>query len=429
MAFSVYQSLRSVPPELEEVARSFRLSPLHRFFRLDLPATIPGLVWNMMMSMSGGWFFIVAAEAITVGNTSVALPGVGSWLALAIARQDLGAVGWAVAAMATIIALYDQLLFRPLVAFADRFRADDTPGAHRPKSWAYELLLRTRLVPLLFRPLGRALFRLCLRLQPAPASDSARRRQQRRRDQREWMWRGVLAMIGLGSLVIVGAYVREQLNLAGVAGLFMLACFTLARVLVLIALASLIWVPAGVWIGLRPVWAARLQPVAQFLAAFPANILFPVAVAAIVHLHLDANVWLSPLMVLGTQWYILFNVIAGASLIPQDLLDVARLAGLDGWRWWTRLALPAVFPYYVTGALTASGGSWNASIVAELVNWGDVRLKAAGLGSFIAEATAAGDYHQVALGIAMMALFVIGLNQLLWRPLYRLAERRLRPPA
>jgi NitT/TauT family transport system permease protein len=185
-------------------------------------------------------------------------------------------------------------------------------------------------------------------------------------------------------------------------------------------------VPIGVWIGLRPAWAERLQPVAQFLAAFPANVLFPFVVVAIVALHADPNIWLSPLMVLGAQWYILFNVIAGASAIPSDLKEVAGIFGVRGWQWWRQVALPGIFPYYVTGAITASGGSWNASIVAEAVTWGDKHLEAAGLGAYIAKATAAGDYGRVALGVAVMSIFVIAFNRVLWRPMYRFAERRLR---
>jgi NitT/TauT family transport system permease protein len=195
---------------------------------------------------------------------------------------------------------------------------------------------------------------------------------------------------------------------------------------VLIALTSLVWVPVGVWIGLRPAWAERLQPIAQFLAAFPANVLFPFVVVAIVAVRGDPNIWLSPLMVLGTQWYILFNVIAGASAIRSDLKEAAGIFGVRGWQWWRQVALPGIFPYYVTGAITASGGSWNASIVAEAVTWGDKHLEAAGLGAYIAKATAAGDYGRVALGVAVMSIFVIAFNRVLWRPMYRFAERRLR---
>jgi NitT/TauT family transport system permease protein len=201
---------------------------------------------------------------------------------------------------------------------------------------------------------------------------------------------------------------------------------TLARVVVLIALASLIWVPVGVWIGLRPKWAERVQPLAQFLAAFPANLAFPVFVLVIVRYGLDPNIWLSPLMILGTQWYILFNVIAGASAFPTDLREAAGSFHLGGWRWWIKVILPGIFPYYITGAITASGGSWNASIVAEVASWGDTHLTANGLGAYIAKATEAGDFPRVVLGIAVMCVLVTLFNRLLWRPLYAFGEHRLR---
>jgi len=424
MAFSFYQSLRSVPSDLDEVSRGFGLSPVRRFLRLDLPFATPALVWNMMMSMSGGWFFVVASEAITVGNTTVTLPGIGSWLALAIAREDFAAIGWAVGAMAVVILLYDQLVFRPVVAWADRFRFEQTASAERPRSWAYDLFRRTRLLPLLFAPVI-GLGRLLLMLDPGSGHRRMTKEQPANRIG-ELAWQALLAAAVIFAAWTIIGFVMRSLNWSDALAVLGLACLTMIRVLVLIALASLIWVPIGVWIGLRPQWAERLQPVAQFLAAFPANVLFPFAVIAIVHWKLSPDVWLSPLMILGTQWYILFNVIAGASAIPTDLREAAGMFGVKGWQWWRQVALPGIFPYYVTGALTASGGSWNASIVAEAVSWGNERLEASGLGAFIAKATAAGDYPRVALGIAVMSLFVIAFNRLLWRPLYAFAERRLR---
>ena len=425
MAFSFYQSLRSVPSDLDEVSRGFGLSPVRRFLRLDLPFATPALVWNMMMSMSGGWFFVVASEAITVGNTTVTLPGIGSWLALAIAREDFAAIGWAVGAMAVVILLYDQLVFRPVVAWADRFRFEQTASAERPRSWAYDLFRRTRLLPLLFAPVI-GLGRLLLMLDPGHAARAVPKRDRQAGRIGNAIWTALITAAVLFSGWTIIAYVARTLSWSDALTVFGLAGLTMLRVLVLIGLASLIWVPIGVWIGLRPKSAERLQPVAQFLAAFPANVLFPFAVIAIVHWKLSPDVWLSPLMILGTQWYILFNVIAGASAIPTDLREAAGMFGVRGWQWWRQVALPGVFPYYVTGALTASGGSWNASIVAEAVSWGNERLEAAGLGAFIAKATAAGDYPRVALGIAVMSLFVIAFNRLLWRPLYAFAERRLR---
>ena len=425
MAFSFYQSLRSVPSDLEEVSRGFGLSPMRRFLRLELPFAIPGLVWNAMMSMSGGWFFVVASEAITVGSTTVALPGIGSWLALAIQRQDARAVAWAVGAMAVLILLYDQLFFRPVVAWADRFRFEQTASADRPSSWAYDLFRRTRLLPVLLAPL-LGVGQLLMAIGPAGTSRSVARPAKDAGRTGEFAWRILLALLVGAAAWLVVDYVARTLSWADAIQAVGYACLTLVRVIVLIALASVVWVPIGVWIGLRPRWAERLQPVAQFLAAFPANVLFPFVVVAIVRWHLSPGIWLSPLMVLGTQWYILFNVIAGVSVIPTDMREAASMFGVRGLQWWRQVILPAIFPYYVTGALTASGGSWNAAIVAEAVSWGNRHLEAAGLGSYIANATAAGDYPRVALGVAVMSVFVLAFNRLVWRRMYAFAERRLR---
>ncbi len=428
MAFSLYQSLRQVPADLNEVASGFGLSPLRRLLRVELPFSTPGLVWNAMMSMSGGWFFVVASEAISVGNTQIMLPGIGSWLALAIERQDLGAVMEAVAAMAVVILLYDQLVFRPIIAWADRFRVEQTASASPPQSWVYDLFRRARLLPSLTAPL-RAGAALIFTADAAPRTMVQRRHFSPRRDDRSpglRLWTVLVIAAAIAASIYAVRFLGHTLTPNDAVRALGYGLLTLLRVVVLIVIASLIWVPIGVWIGLRPRWAARVQPVAQFFAAFPANVLFPIAVVAIVRFHLDADVWLSPLMVLGTQWYILFNVIAGASAIPNDLIEANRMFGVRGWQWWRRLILPGIFPYYVTGALTASGGSWNASIVAEAVSWGSTHLRATGLGSYIADATAAGDSARVLLGIMVMSVFVIAINRLLFRPLYRISERRLR---
>jgi NitT/TauT family transport system permease protein len=425
MAFSFYQSLRTVPKDLDEVSRQFAFSPWRRFIRLELPFATPSLVWNMMMSMSGGWFFVVASEAITVGKTSIALPGIGSWLSLAIEQKDIGAVAAGVVAMGVVIVLYDQLLFRPIIAWADKFRFEQTAAEDRPRSWVYDLFRRTRTLRMTAAPLAWPAT-LAARIRWPALPKRPIKLGRGAGDILNWVWVALLAAGAAAALIVVWTFASRTLSWRDGLEAVGLAVLTLIRVLVLIALASLVWVPIGVWIGLRPRWAARLQALAQFLAAFPANVLFPFAVAIIVGLRLDPNIWLSPLMVLGTQWYILFNVIAGASAIPSDLKEAAGVFDIRGWQWWRSVSLPAIFPYYVTGAITASGGSWNASIVAEAVNWGDKRLEAAGLGAYIARATAAGDYARVALGVAVMSIFVILLNRALWRPLYKFAERRVR---
>ncbi|MGE7469294.1 ABC transporter permease [Bosea sp. NPDC003192] len=425
MAFSFYQSLRTVPRDLDEVSRSFGLSSWQRFWRLEAPFAMPGLIWNTMMSMSGGWFFVVASEAITVGDTTVQLPGLGSWLALAIKEQDFAAVAWAVLAMAIVIGLYDQLLFRPIVAWADKFRFEQTAGQQKPRSWVHSLARRTRLLKRLTAPLAWLGGRLLLvRFRGAP---SARREVSAGTGKAlDRAWIALVLGLGFWAMWTAIVYLGQSLSWSDAWDPLARGLVTLLRVTVLIAVASLIWVPVGVWIGLRPAVAERVQPVAQFLAAFPANVLFPFTVIAIVATGASPDIWLSPLMVLGTQWYILFNVIAGASAFPTDLREAASVYQLRSWTWWRRVMLPGIFPYYVTGALTASGGSWNASIVAEVASWGDTRLEAYGLGAYIAKATETGDFPRVVLGIAVMSLFVTLFNRLLWRPLYVMAERRMR---
>ncbi|HEU0201284.1 MAG TPA: ABC transporter permease subunit [Burkholderiaceae bacterium] len=422
MAFSFYQSLRTVPVELAEAAASFRLSRWMRFWRLEVPFAMPQLVWNMMMSMSGGWFFVVASEAISVGTTQVTLPGVGSYIALAIEQRDLAAVGWAIATMFVVILIYDQLLFRPLVAWADSLRFEQEAGVAPPKSWVLGILRRSAMAGAVLGALGSA-WRRSYRMTVLSAAHMPVPRDPRWGDR---AWRLTLALVAGFAIWQVARFAFAGVSPAEVATAVLLGLATLLRVAVLIALASLVWVPVGVWVGMRPDAARAVQPVAQFLAAFPANLLFPLAVSAIVALRLNPDVWLSPLMILGTQWYILFNVIAGAAAIPSELRQAATNLQVGGWLWWRRVGLPAIFPYYLTGAITASGASWNASIVAEVATWGDARLEAHGLGAYIARATAAGDFHRIVLGIAVMSLLVVLINRVFWRPLYRRAERRFK---
>ena len=424
MAFSFYQSLRTIPIELIEAAESFRLSPWMRFWQLEVPFAMPALIWNMMMSMSGGWFFVVASESISVGHTTVALPGIGSYIATAIAEKNLTAIGWAIATMLIVILLYDQLLFRPLVAWADRFRVEQEPGVRVPDSWALTMMRRSRLIQtasLAFHSIIMFTSRAVKRPDEPLKVEEAK---PRRSLDLLWVSLIVVAVVaGLWHIVVVliqNTSWREALQVCGLASLTML------RVFILIALASLFWVPIGVWVGMRPRAAQIVQPIAQFMAAFPANLLFPIAVYGIVRWKLNPDIYLSPLMILGTQWYILFNVIAGASTIPSEMRYAAANFGVTGWLWWRKVALPAILPFYVTGAITASGGSWNAAIVAELATWGDTKVQARGLGSYIAQATAAGDFHRIVLGIGTMSLFVVVINRLFWRPLYYYAERKYR---
>ena len=420
MAFSMHQSLTTLPADLVEAARAYRLSAWQRFWRLEVPFAMPALVWNMVLSMSGGWFFVVASEAITLGDATWRLPGIGSYVALALEQRDIGAIGMAVAAMGLVILAYDQLLFRPLVAWSAKFHLEGSVDA-TPDPWVLTLLRRTRVLRAMAQVLARVagavgMLRLA-RPRPAPVAAAPARGGDLA------FGAVVAAVVGLAAWRL-GDYVAARLSWADLAEVVWLGALTMLRVAAMIALASLVWVPVGVWLGQRPALTRLAQPAIQFLAAFPANLLFPPFVVFIVHFNLSPNVWLSPLMVLGTQWYILFNVIAAASAFPGDLMAVGRSLRVRRLLWWRRVIGPAILPAYVTGATAASGGAWNAAIVAEVASWGETRLAASGLGAYIARATEAGDLPRVALGVAVMVLFVVAINRFFWRPLADFAARR-----
>ncbi|MDW5416596.1 ABC transporter permease subunit [Iodobacter sp. CM08] len=425
MAFSLYQSMRTVPSELKEAARIFHLSTWQRFWRLELPFAMPGLLWNMMMSMSGGWFFVVASEAISVSNQNIKLPGIGSYIALAISQQNMNAIGWAILAMLIGILIYDQLLFRPLIAWANKFKFEQSSSEDEPQSWLLTLMRRTNAVQNFSHWAVAFLERGLLLFKKPYDGTSILARPKAINPKAERVGDAIIAALALFACWKIAVFVHAEVGWHEVGRVFWLGCLTMLRVSVLIVLASIVWVPIGVWVGLNPKYAARLQPVAQFMAAFPANLMFPIVVLGLVKFKLNPEIWLSPLMVFGTQWYILFNVIAGASSIPGELRYAADNLGLSRWLRWKRFLLPAIFPSFVTGAITASGGSWNASIVAEYVSWGDTTLTATGLGSYIAEMTATGDFPRIALGISVMCCFVMAFNRFVWRKLYAIAEEKM----
>ena len=429
MAFSFYQSLRNVPSDLVEVSRGFNLTPWQKFWQLETPFAMPGLIWNMMMSMSGGWFFVVASEAIAVGDNTTKLPGIGSYIDLANTRSDYGAIVAAVVMMGIVILAYDQLLFRPLVAFSARFRVELLANQQVERSWVMDAWKRTRWLQPLTQGVAQAFRRIALLRLGTPFG---KRRAALLEEQKkpnaiaDTIFYVLVAALCAYSIYEVVLFVGAKYGLDEVEVVVVDTLYTMIRVFVMIVLATVVWVPVGIWIGLRPAIAEKLQPFAQFLAAFPANVVFPIAVLLLVVFHLNPDIWLSLLIVFGTQWYILFNVIAGAQAYPSDLREAARSFNVKGRDWWIKVIIPGIFPYYVTGALTASGGSWNAAIVAEYVKSGEHTEVAKGIGSYIAIATEKGHSEQIWLGVVVMSVFVILFNRVLWRPMFGLAERRLR---
>lgn len=423
MTFSFYQSLRTLPKELLEATTLYRLSRWQRFTRLELPSAAIPLLWNAMMSFGGGWFFVAASEAISVLNQEYTLPGIGSYVAAAIAAQNMTALAWALLTMVAVIVLVDQVFWRPLVAWSDRFRLELSASGDAPTSWFLDLLTTAhvpRLLAAALTPLLEACDRLLSALfgtvQEDPAASDTLA-------QERWFTLALLAVIG-GLLSALLHFVLTRVGLEEVAHVLGLGLLTLARVVGLLLVATLIWTPIGVAIGFHPRLARLLQPLVQLLASFPANFLFPFATILFLRAHIPIDWGSILLMALGAQWYILFNAIAGAQSIPSDLREMADDVGLKGLQRWRKLIIPGIFSAWVTGGVTASGGAWNASIVSEVVSWGSTTLTASGLGAYIAEATAKGDWPRIALGIGMMSLFVVGFNRFFWRRLYGLAERR-----
>lgn len=425
MTLSFYQSLRSVPEDLQEAAAIFRLSAWQKFWRVEVPFAMPGLLWNAMLSMSGSWVFLMLSESITVAHQNITLQGIGSYTALAISQANMAAIGYAIIAMFLVIFFYDQVLFRPLVAWAEKFKAEDSASEVEAQSWVLDLFQRADFFQFIagyLTLIGDAIVNVKF----------FRRRKKNTAIEKVMLWQTCLAVMWnvilygaiMAALAILYRFIYSEVPLSQILHVIYLGSITATRVFVMIILSSIIWVPIGVMIGLNPRASQIVQPIAQFLAAFPANLLFPVAAILIVRYHLNANVWTSPLMILGTQWYILFNVIAGTTAIPQNFKMAVSTLQVRGWLWWRKLILPAIFPYYITGVITAAGGAWNISIYSEAVTWGNIQLHAVGLGAYITEVSQQGNFADIALGITVMSLFVVLVNRCVWRPLYNLAERR-----
>ena len=430
MAFGFYHSLVTIPKDLREAATNFRLSRWQQFGTLEVPSSMHSLIWNSMMSFGGGWFFVAQSEAITVLNKNIKLPGLGSYMATAVEKGDNTAAVWAIVAMLAVILASDQLVWRPLLAWADKFKMELVESGDAPQSWLYNFVRRAYLFDWvegkISQPLSDAFIRLKKRLGTLEVLP---------KEPRKMATRWIPRLLGL----VLGLWLVYQMILGVVAAVdavynhvswhqFLHLCFlgllTMGRVALMTVAATLVWTPIGVWIAAKPNVARIAQPFAQIAASFPVNMTFPFVVGFFVATHISIN-WGSILLIaMGTQWYILFNVIAGAMAIPSDLKEAARTYGLRGWSLWRTLILPAIFPFWVTGACTAAGGAWNASIVAELATWGDTTLKAKGLGAYIAEVTQKGDTPMIISSIAVMCIFVVLTNKLIWRRLYGYAEKR-----
>jgi NitT/TauT family transport system permease protein len=426
LTFSFYASMKSIPRELDELSRSLRLTRWQRFWRIEWPNAAIGQVWNGMMSFGGSWFFLVASEAITVKGHQYSLPGIGSYAGAAISHRQPGRVGLAIGTMIVMVIGVNVLFWRPLVAWCERYRFETTEAAETQRSFTLNLLLRSHWP----RVLGRLRTRLAERLgrsmrvlgydDAVPSAASTRQRAG------DYLYVGIL-----GAAILFGAYAAlhyiatsRDAGLGQIPHCALLGLATFGRVVVLLVVSTLVWVPIGVWIGMNPKVSRLAQPVVQVLASFPANFLFPFATLLFIRYGISINIGGILLMALGAQWYILFNVIAGASAIPTDLREAMDVLGVRGWQRWKRLIIPGIMTSYVTGGITAAGGAWNASIVAEVVTYGHSTLTAYGLGAYIVEASEHDNKARLICGVMVMSIYVVGANRLFWRRLYRLAESR-----
>ncbi|MGB3410673.1 MAG: ABC transporter permease subunit [Microthrixaceae bacterium] len=425
LTFSFYHSLITLPQDLDALSRVMRLSRWQRFWRIEVPNGTIGLVWNGMMSMGGGWFFLVASEAITVLNRKYSLPGVGAYAGAAIAAGSLGQVALAVLAMVIMVVGVNFLFWSPLVAWSEKFKNELSESDEISRSMVLNLLRSSswpRVLGRLRRRVAIPVNRIGDRLFGVDEVQLGEPGDGRRTGD-------VVFAVVMSALVGWGTWsLYRFITVVDGPAIFWTPLWqgavTLARVVVLVIGATLVWIPIGVRIGMNPKLGRIAQPIVQILASFPANFLFPFATYVFIHTGLGLDVGGVVLMSLGAQWYILFNTIAGAMAIPSDLREAMDDLGVTGWLRWRHLILPGIFPYYVTGGITASGGAWNASIVAEIVTYGGTTLTATGLGAYIAHATEVGNMQQTLAGVSVMSLYVVALNRLFWQRLYRLAERR-----
>ncbi|MGP2688954.1 ABC transporter permease [Serratia nevei] len=426
MMLTLYQTLRIVPKELDEAARSFNYNPWQRFWRLEFIYSVPGLLWNAMVSQSAAWFALVASEAIPVADRSVELPGVGSYIAEALAQQNVPAILYAIVALAANIVLLDQLVFRPLVRYTARFKYEDVT-ASRPlgNPWFYNSLAFSHVGTALGRTL-RALADLWLFKLPRLWYALGLHRLFRLAAKGNWLWRSLWYLGVVLACVWFGYRLWEYFPKQYFAMLPEWMLLTTARVAAAMLLSVAIFTPLGVWIGMNPRLVKIFQPIIQILAAIPPNIFYPLIAAFIAIYHQDLGWWAIPMIMLGTQWYVLFNVIAGVSAIPTQITEVSETFGLRRFRWWRYYMLPAIFPYIVTGIISAAGGAWNSAIAAEVIQWGSTTLSATGLGAFISVVTDAGKNPESALGCAAMCALVALCIIFVWQPLYRIAETKFK---
>ena len=439
MTLGFYQNIKSLPLSIREAASIFHLSKWKNFWSIEVPSALPNLIWNIMISMSASWFMIVTSEAININNQSILLPGIGSYIYTAILLESKVSVLYAIIAMIIVIILYNRIIFGPLLNWSEKFKIESTPNIEVRKGYfsVVELLKKTRFLNYVVG-MGIKIFDRFVNFKIKRSSNNHKKEKGNSNFFKLFNFKigkkykiffiisikiilFFISIFLLSSLII---FIAKDVSIYEVLCVCIYGSITAAKIIMILIICSFIWIPIGVWIGMNAKATFYLKEIIQIAAAFPANLLFPVAVILIISNNLNVEIWTTPLLAIGGQWYILFNVISGTALLPKDLIQVGQNLGVKKWLWWKRIVLPGIFPYIVTGLITASGGAWNVSIVAEYVSWGNTTLSATGIGSYFTKSTINGDFSRIILSLCVMCLYILFFNKILWRPLYRFIENR-----
>jgi len=423
MIFSLYQSFITVPKELYEVAQLYKLNQWKVFWIIELPFAVPGLIWNIILSMAASWFYIVAQEVIAVGTQNYTVPGMGAYITLALQNMDIRAVIYATFSIISLIFIFNELFFKPLVSWSYKFRYEFNIGANtKNQSWLLSYFQQASIVSCIVLPIrriGHFIINIkiprCLSVRSTLIGIILE----------ILCWISVIYLLFISYQKLYGLC-HNNLNLADIKEVLIDGIYTSTRIIILLLIASLIWVPIGIYIGLRPKLASFVQNITQFLTAFPANLYYPIFVLLIIHYKLNPEILLSVMIVMGSQWYILYNVIGGAQAIPTELLEAAKVFRMSFTHKLLKITLPAILPFYMTGIITAAGASWNASIIAEIMTWGTTTLTIPGIGAYVTTNTNSGNFAHITLGLVTMSTFVIVVNHLLLQPLYSFVSTRYR---
>ncbi|MEC8461109.1 MAG: ABC transporter permease subunit [Pseudomonadota bacterium] len=422
MLLSVYQSFKMLPESMHEASAMMHLKRLQKFWRVDIPYAMPDLLMNMMISLSAGWFYVVESEAIPlhgIQNNTYLLPGIGSYMWLAQQAQDTYAMIAALTAMFCVIIIYDQLIFRPLSHLLRAYQSTDEDIDQR--SWVVNLVMRTQWFRYGLSAISRSTASILLKASKYSSRYVYQRTPDMHRENENSLAKSLLSIACLGALIVAVYTLVQLVDARTVLWIVFCGACTALRVFVVLALAIMIWLPVGVWIGLRPRVADWIEPVIQILASFPPNLLYPMIYLVVLKYQLSFNIWCAPLMILGTQWYILVNVIAGVRNIPRSLIDTAKNFHFGRRLFWQKLMLPSIAPYLVVGSIAAAGGAWNASIAAEVLSWGQSPVYAVGLGAFIDQSS--GQVPLEVVGVAVMCAYVVLINRFFWYPLFHYVEK------